>query len=269
MPDFEAALQRRVIVRAAELEQRARLLRSHVTGRVGEVLAWPVGRPCPLGRMAEAWVVHRYGAAMAIASGTTAAGPRSAAVGRRLRHAIRLYEAFSAQRPPGWPDGGPGALCALASQQRAVSLAGDVARLLVLAKAMRAAAGLRDPERTPRAVRRAQARGAVLDTRIQYRRAAPSQETAEQRRRRVRDAVLLGGGDPAAWPNAELALGQLHHDRMPDPRVVGPNPCAELDGVGARAQRYRHELETGRWTLAAGWTDLIAQSLNSRGGPQA
>ena len=167
------------------------------------------------------------------------------------------------------PPSGPAALCALASQQRAASLAGDVARLLMLAKGMRAAARLRDPERTPRAVRRAQARGAVPDTRLQYRRAAPSQETAEQRRRRVRDAVLLGGGDPAAWPNAELALGQLHHDGTPEPRVVGPNPCAELDGVGARAQRYRHELETGRWTLAAGWTDLIAQSPNPRGGPQA
>ena len=167
------------------------------------------------------------------------------------------------------PPAGPAALCALASQQRAASLAGDVARLLMLAKGMRAAARLRDPERTPRAVRRAQARGAVPDTRIQYRRAAPSQETAEQRRRRVRDAVLLGGGDPAAWPNAELALAHVHDDGTPEPRVVGPNPCAELDGVGARAQRYRHELETGRWTLAAGWTDPIAQSPNPQGGPHA
>ena len=74
MADFEAAAAQRVIVREAELEQRARLLRSHVTARVGEVLAWPVGRPCPFGRMAEAWVVHRYGAAMAIARGTSAAG---------------------------------------------------------------------------------------------------------------------------------------------------------------------------------------------------
>ena len=81
--------------------------------------------------------------------------------------------------------------------------------------------------------------------------------------------MLLGGGDPAAWPNAELALAPCStNDGAPEPRVVGPNPCAELDGVGARAQRYRHELETGRWTLAAGWTDLIAQSPNPRGGPQ-
>jgi hypothetical protein len=261
---YQAAREQRFAAREAALEQRSRLLRSHISARAGDVRDWPVGRVCPLNLVAEAWLVHRYGAAMVIERGTRAAGPCSAGLRRRLSRAVEIYEAFSAQRPPGWPAGGPAALCALASQHRAASLAGDVARLLVLAKGMRAAARLRDPVRTPRAVKRALARGAVADTRLLYRRAASAQETAEQRRQRVRDAVLLSGGDPAAWPNAELALEQLQQARASEPQVVGPNPCVELDGVGARAQRYRHELEAGRWTLADGWTDPSPKSPPAR-----
>jgi hypothetical protein len=217
-------------------------------------VAWPVGRRCPIGRMAEAWVAHRYGVAVAIEGGSGAAGARSAGIEKRLRRAIGLYEAFAGGRPRGWPEFGPAALCALASQERAGTLAGDISRLLILAKAMRATARLRDPARTQRASKRAEARSQVPQMPLRYRRAARTQETAEQRRRRVRDVVLLRGGDPAAWPNAEPALSHLKHDRgTAEVRVIGPVTYAELDGVGARAQRYRHELETGRWTLAGGW----------------
>jgi hypothetical protein len=70
-------------------------------------------------------------------------------------------------------------------------------------------------------------------------------ETSEARRQRVRDAVL--GGDPASWPNAELAL---HHLPItPNADDVGEDRCEELDGIGARVTRYRRELERGLWRL--------------------
>jgi hypothetical protein len=240
--------------------RRRDLLGAHVTARVQEVLVWPAGRPCPVGRIAEAWLAHRYGVVFVIERGSGGARPRSAAITRRLQYAVELYETFASERPPGWPESGPAALCGLARQERAATLAGDVARLLILGKAMRAATRLEDRERTARAARRIQARSEVRDQRFSYRRSAALQETAEQRRRRVRDALLLSGGDPASWPNADLALDHLPQlSVMSATRIVGPTECSELDGVGARAARYRRELETGRWTLPAGWT---AQPLN-------
>jgi hypothetical protein len=122
----------------------------------------------------------------------------------------------------------------LASQGRAATLAGDVARLLILGKAMRAAARLEDRERTARAARRAQARGAVGDQRFSYRRSAAAQETAEQRRRRVRDALLLSGGDPAAWPNADLALDHL-------PQLSGMPAANRRISRVPRARRRRRQ----------------------------
>ena len=58
-----------------------------------------------------------------------------------------LYERFSEQRPPGWPCSSPGALCALAELGRAERLAGDVARLRIVAEEMRVVALEHDPAR--------------------------------------------------------------------------------------------------------------------------
>jgi hypothetical protein len=58
-----------------------------------------------------------------------------------------LYERFSEQRPPGWTCSGPGALCALAELGRAERLAGDVARLRIVAEEMRVVAREHDPAR--------------------------------------------------------------------------------------------------------------------------
>ena len=58
--------------------------------------------------------------------------------------------------------------------------------------------------------------------------------TTEARRQRVRDAVLLLGRDPAAWPNAELALAALPIAQL---ALLDHDRCEELDGIGARAAR--------------------------------
>ena len=68
----------------------------------------------------------------------------------------------------------------------------------------------------------------------------------------MRDAVLLAGGDPAAWPNAALALDHLpalRAARVSGPQLIDRDSYAELDGVGARATRYRAELARGDWQL--------------------
>jgi hypothetical protein len=66
----------------------------------------------------------------------------------------------------------------------------------------------------------------------------------------VRDAVLLSGGNSAAWPNAALALAHFPAlQSVPDVQLLGPDRCDELDGLGARATRYRAELAGSRWHL--------------------
>jgi len=87
-----------------------------------------------------------------------------------------------------------------------------------------------------------------------FRAGAPRWESAEQRRVRVRDELLLARADPAAWPNAAFAKQALRRGgrQTIEPELIGPDSHAELDGVGARAERYRAELANGRWALSAG-----------------
>ncbi|MEO8691002.1 MAG: hypothetical protein ABI611_22660 [Solirubrobacteraceae bacterium] len=85
----------------------------------------------------------------------------------------------------------------------------------------------------------------------------------------MRDAVLLAGADPAAWPNAELALRhvpELRVARGSDPQLVDLDGCAELDGVGARAARYRAELDHGHWQLPLSWTSTPRTTPPAQGG---
>ncbi len=206
--------------------------------------------------------MHRYGLARVAESGAAAAGPNRPALHRLVRRAIELYEAHAEHRPPGWPTSGAAALCALAARGRADWLAGDVARLLVLAKAMRATALEHDHARLHRARERAARRKAPPEARIAFRTLPPRLETAEQRRQRVRDAVLLAGGNPAGWPNADLALEHVPALRAAhgcDPQLIDRDRYAELDGVGARAQRYRTELTRGDWQLPPDWTTTAHQ----------
>jgi hypothetical protein len=200
-------------------------------------------------------VAQRHGLAMVVESGTALAGSVRPGLVALTGRAVRLYELHADYRPPGWPASGAAALCALASQRRAACFAGDVARLLVLAKAMRALAAIDDRARLERARVRAAARTVPLVGRdVFVFRVAPRVETAEQRRRRVRDAVLMLGRDPTEWPNAALALAHLPiTPGASEVRLVDEDPCEELDGTGARATRYRAELNRGRWRLAENW----------------
>jgi hypothetical protein len=250
--EFEAMVLRRVGEREHQLAVRAAFRCEHVLRRSREVICWPRGCPCPIGRLAEAWATHRHGADVVAKRGAVAAGSRSAELAGRAAHAIALYERFVDERPPGWPQTGPAALCALAAQRRAAVLAGDIARLLGLASGMRASALLGSAERLERAAARAHRRQRSLDPGVPFRTGRPRWETAEQRRVRVRDELLLAGADPADWPNAALAGQTLARraPRAPGPEALGPDPHVELDGVGARAARYRAEQRAGRWALS-------------------
>jgi hypothetical protein len=251
--EFEAWVLRRVSERESQLAVRAAIRREHVLQRSREVNRWPQGRLCPIGRLAEAWAVHRHGADAVATRGASAAGARSVELARRAARAIALYERFVEERPPGWPQTGPAALCILAGQRRAAVLAGDIARLSGLASGMRASALLRSAVRLERAATRARRRRRSRDSGAPFRTGRPRWETAEQRRVRLRDEILLAGGDPAAWPNAALAAETLARraPRAHEPEAVGPDPHAELDGVGARAARYRAEQRPGHWALPA------------------
>jgi hypothetical protein len=202
----------------------------------------------------EAWVAHRYGVADVVEAGSAAAGVVRPGMAGRVARAIRLYEAFAGQRPPGWPASGPGALCALAAIGGAQVLAGDVARLFGLAKGMAAAALADDPQRLQRSRARVQARHTPGPSRLAFR-LSPRDETAEGRRRRVRDALLIAGRNPSVWPNAWLAIEHAPElAGLSQPRLLEPDRFAELDGLGARAARYRDELKRGRWPLPQAFT---------------
>jgi hypothetical protein len=255
---FDALVARRVAAREQALAARAVLLAPQAAARIREVTAWPVDRVCPLGRLREAWVAHRYGLAMVVEAGSAPAGFVRRGLAPLVGRAIRLYEAHADRRPPGWPASGAAALCAMASLEGAERFAGDVARLLVLAKGMRALALMDDSTRLARARARAESRSSPWPFA-----AAPSTrrrvETAELRRCRVRDAVLLMGRDPAVWPNAALALEHLPIAGDDQFRLLDEDQCEELDGTGARAARYRSELDRGRWRLHEDWASTTAR----------
>ncbi len=245
--DLDVVAARRVAERRSQEGGRLALLRAHVARRVAEVEAWPAGSACPTGRLREAWVAHRHGVEWVTQSGAALGGPISPRADQRLRQARALYERYAAERPAAWPGAAPGALLVLASQRRAEVIAGDIARLLRLAKQMRAAALERDRTRLRHQVERARRRATASPGPIRYRVAIARWESPEQRRQRVRDRVLLDGGEPALWPNASVAIGS--GDALPDLTV--PDRHEALDGVGARAARYRDERRRGLYDLAS------------------
>ena len=248
--ELDAVIGERVAARERALAWRTETLRDQAAARVREVIAWPVGRVCPLGRLREAWVAQRYGLAKVADSGTALAGWVTPELVASVRRAISRYETFAAHRPTGWPATGAAALCVLAEHGRADRFAGEVARLHVLAKGMRAAALEHDPDRVTRARGHAERRlqPTPNSLTISFRR-PPRAETAEGRRSRVRDAVLLAGGNPATWPNAELALRHAPGIARPPLRLMESDRYEELDGIGARANRYRDQLKRGVWRL--------------------
>jgi hypothetical protein len=212
--------------------------------------------------MREAWVVYRYGTAIRDDwltphsgpervgdHGAGDAGPRGRGQEDRTATAIALYEQYTDPRPVGWPQAGAAALCVLAALGRADTLEGDIARLLVLAKDMRACTIVNDAERRARMTRRAMARARRTRGRLSFRSSRPARwETIEQRRRRLRDELLLAGQDPSTWTVA--AAIEHRADRHLPAELVGADVSdQELDGARSRQLRYADELRIGRWDL--------------------
>ena len=156
--DFDALVARRVAEREQQMAWRTATLRAQVSDARARVRAWPAGTTCPLGRLREAWAVHRYGLAEVVEAGAAAAGAARPELTRRVGEAIGLYEAYAEQRPPGWPESGAAALC---GSPRSGARTGSPAmsRPDGLARGMRALAAEHDPARLDaRARERAPAR---------------------------------------------------------------------------------------------------------------
>ena len=178
--------------------------------------------------------------------------PGRADVARVGGRAIALYEAHAEQRPPGWPASGPGALCALAAPARAPIASPATSRgCSLLAKAMRAAALERDAGAARAAARAPTARQQpaaaarfvfrTRSPRARDRRAAPP---ARPRRRPARRRQPGGLAERRARPAPTSRAAS-----SPRSRLIEPDRFEELDGIGARATRYRAELARGRWQL--------------------
>jgi hypothetical protein len=89
--EFDALVARRVAEREQAMAWRTATLRAQVSERAAMVRVWPAGTRCPLGRLREAWVVHRYGLAEVVQAGAAAAGAARPELARQLGEAIGLY----------------------------------------------------------------------------------------------------------------------------------------------------------------------------------
>ena len=231
--------------------------------RAQELLRAPVGRRWPASRQREAWVVYRHGTTvrdewtrpesgpeLVGEHGAWHAGGRGAGQDQRAAAAIALYEKGVEHRPAGWPTAGAGALCVLAAQRRSDTFEGDIARLLVLARDMCACSQINDDEHRRRSAGRAAKRRQAPDTPMPFRSTLPPRwETVDQRRRRLRDQLLLGGEDPADWTIATALAHRLGLKVAAEDREY-----AELTGARDRAARYREQLRVDLWDLPAAFS---------------
>jgi len=270
-------IQQRVTARAATSSWRRRTAALQALQRAHELAGAAPGRAWPLGRLREAWVVYRYGTAIRDEwltpdsgpelvgdHGAGDAGPRGRGQQHRAAAAIALYEQHADHRPPGWPHSGAGALCALAALGRADTLEGDIARLLVLAKDMRACTLVNDAQRRARMARRAVARARPASGSLAFRSSRPARwETVEQRRRRLRDQLLLAGEDLSAWMLASVLAHAFKSSLSAEPGKG--NVDQELDGALARQQRYADEIRSGRWDLPPAWRAEVSTRVAVQG----
>jgi hypothetical protein len=255
-------IKERVAARATTSSWCRRTAAGQALQRARELLTAAPGRIWPPGRLREAWVVYRYGTAIRDDwltpdsgpervgdHGASDAGTRGHGQQHRATTAIALYEQHADHRPPGWPRAGAAALCVLAALRRADTLEGDIARLLVLAKDMRACTLVDDAERRARITRRASARARATPGRLAFRCSRPARwETIELRRRKLRDELLLAGKDPSTW-TINAAIEHRADSNLPTQLVGADVVDQELDGARSRQLRYADELRIGRWDL--------------------
>ena len=171
---------------------------------------WPAGRRCPLGRLREAWVAHRYGLAKVVDAGGALAGAgapdlasawdeRSRST-RRSRSAARRAGRRAARRR-----------CARSPAQRRAD--GSPATSLACSCWPRACAPRRCSTTTGAAGARPSSCAALAARRSPGAARLPApRRRGSRRRRRAAGASATRccslGRDPAAWPNAELALAR-------------------------------------------------------------
>src|SRR5215211_1284602 len=232
-------IERHVAQRREETRWREELAVRQARRAVERVWSWPAGRPPALGVLAEAWALLRHGERRVAESwGRVGLGPLGRATARQAVAAIELYEAFAAQRPPGWPDTGPAALLVLAARGRAATLRGDLATLLILGKGMRAVALYTNLERVARARRRALKRAMPKQVRFAFRRPADRagfSEPAELRRMRIRDEALLAGAHPGSTPTSLTIWTGLLTPTTGCPRRMAPAATRLATWPGRRA----------------------------------
>jgi predicted nucleic acid-binding protein len=99
---------------------------------------------------------------------------------------------------------------------------------------MRACTTVNDAERRARIARRALAGSRTTAGPLPFRSSRPARwETNEQRRRRLRDELLLAGDDPSTWTIAAAIEHRV--DRHLSAALVDPDVVdQELDGARAR-----------------------------------
>jgi hypothetical protein len=255
-------IEQRVAARAAASSWCRHTAAVQALKRARELVSAVPGRSWPPGRLREAWVVYHYGTAIRDDWLTPHSGPErvgdhgagdAGPGGRGQRHraatAIAIYEQHVDHRPPGWPRAGAAALCVLAALGRADTLEGDIARLLVLVKDMRACTIVGDAERRAGMTRRAMVRARTTQGRLAFRSSRPARwETDEQRRRRLRDELLLAGEDPSTWTIAAVLEHRVNRYQVAE-LFAADVIDQELDGARARQLRYADELRFGRWDL--------------------
>jgi hypothetical protein len=198
--------------------------------RARELVSAAPGRSWPSGRLREAWVVYRYGTAIRDDwltphsgpervgdHGAGDAGPRGRGQEDRAATAIALYEQYADPRPAGWPRAGAAALCVLAVLGRADTLEGDIARLLVLAKDMRACTIVNDAERCARMTRRAMARARTTRGRLSFRSSRPP-----ARWETIEHVDVVRGFVGTTWSGHQRSPGPTVATTVATPTVQSP-----------------------------------------------
>jgi hypothetical protein len=99
---------------------------------------------------------------------------------------------------------------------------------------------------------------------LEFRSPRPARwETVEQRRRRLRDELLLAREDPSSWTIA-AALADRFERGVATGLVDGAGD-QELDGARARQQRYADEIRFGRWVLSPAWRAEVSMRVAMQG----
>jgi len=249
------ALVARVRAREAERREMLEAIGGQASGRAVEVAGWGLERSWPVWRLREAWVVARWGPAVAAESGPAAAGPLYPDDHARLRRAVARYERNRVAVPDGYPARGLGALLHVGALAGSGELAGGprtlryaVGALDQLSRRMRAVATADSAKRAEHARDRAQrrreleppTRALALAFRVKW----PPWVTTDQHGEPVFDRLGIlqlyseaRGGVPAVDSESyRLVVRDAY-------LLAGRNLPVEVDGRKQMALRHQRQLD--------------------------